>query len=135
MESIYLNHWAIIVSAAASLVIGGIWYSPILFSKIWQRETGLTDEKLKNTNPAKAFTITFLLSWLMAYNLAFFLGDDKTNWVWGITAGFLAGFGWASFSIFIISLFEMRSWKYMFIHAGYITLWFVTAGFIIGIWR
>ena len=55
-----------------SLVIGGLWWSPLLFAKAWQTENGMTDEQLANSNPAKTFGLTFVLSWLMSYNLAFF---------------------------------------------------------------
>jgi hypothetical protein len=34
---------AALVAALSSFVIGGMWYSPILFAKAWQREAGLTD--------------------------------------------------------------------------------------------
>ncbi len=46
MENI--NHLAVFVCALASLLIGGLWCSPLLFAKVWQRETGLTDEQLKD---------------------------------------------------------------------------------------
>ncbi len=135
MENIYLNHFAIIVCAVFNLVLGALWYSPVLFFKAWQMETGLTDEQLKNMNPAKVYTLTFLLALIISYNLAFFLGDSKTNWSWGITAGFLAGFGWATLIFSIIGLFEQRSMRYILINGGYITVYFTIIGLILGVWR
>ena len=41
-----VNWIAIVVAAVGSFVLGGLWYSPVLFGKAWQREAGLTDEKL-----------------------------------------------------------------------------------------
>jgi hypothetical protein len=35
----------------------------------------------------------------------------------------------------IIALFERRSWKYVAINAGYMTVAFVVMGFILGAWR
>lgn len=52
--------------------------------------------------------ISFLLSLVMAVNLALFLNDPKTNTAWGATAGFLAGFGWAAMGIGIVALFEAQ---------------------------
>jgi hypothetical protein len=46
----------------------------------------------------------------MAANLAMFLNDPKTTLAWGATAGFLAGFGWVTMGIAIVSLFERRPW-------------------------
>ena len=94
MENFYTNHIAVLVCAVMSLVIGGLWWSPLLFAKAWQRETGLSDEQLKQMSPAKTFGLTFVLAYLASYNLAFFLGDGSTTWKWGIAAGLLAAF-WA----------------------------------------
>ncbi len=45
MENFYINHVAVFVCALMSLVIGFIWWSPFLFQKAWQAETGLSDER------------------------------------------------------------------------------------------
>jgi len=134
MENIYINHIAVLVCAVMSLVIGGVWWSPVLFAKPWQQEVGLTDEQLKQMNPAKVFGLTFVLAYLASYNLAFFLGAPGTNWQWGIGAGLLAAF-WAIAMYVIISLFEQRSLKHILINCGYITVYFAVIGLILGIWR
>jgi hypothetical protein len=118
-----------------SLVIGALWYSPLLFFKAWQRETGLSDDQIAKANPLKTYSITLILAWIISYNLAFFLGDAKTNWKWGLTAGLLAGVGWAAATFIIIGLFEQRSWKHMLINCGYIIIYFGLIGFTLGIWR
>jgi hypothetical protein len=135
MENPYINHLAVFVCAVISLVIGGLWYSPLLFFKSWQRETALSDEQLAKANPIKTYSITLVLAWIISYNLAFFLGDSKTNWQWGLTAGLLAGVGWAAMTFVIIGLFEQRSFKHMMINCGYITVYFAVIGFVLGIWR
>jgi hypothetical protein len=52
-----INWLAVVVAAIACFLLGGLWYSPVLFGKAWQRETGLTDEKLRNGNMVKLFAI------------------------------------------------------------------------------
>jgi Protein of unknown function (DUF1761) len=135
MEQFYINHWAVLTCAAANLVVGGIWYSPLLFYKAWMKENNFTDDDMKKVNPAKTYSLTLLLSIIISYNLAFFLGDDKTDMAWGTTAGFLAGFGFSALIFAVVALFEMRSWKYIFINGGYITIYFTLIGFILGAWR
>lgn len=134
MESFYINHIAVLVCAVLSLVIGGLWWSPLLFAKVWQREVGLSDDQLKQMNPAKTFGLTFALAYLASYNLAFFLGAPGTTWKWGIAAGLLAAI-WAIAMYVIISLFEQRSLKHMLINIGYIGVYFGVIGFILGVWR
>jgi hypothetical protein len=135
MENFYINHIAVLVSAVMSLVIGALWWSPLLFQKAWQAENGLSDEQLARGNPLKTFGLTFLLAWVISYNLAFFLGAPGTTWQWGVAAGLLAGVGWVVTQFIIIALFEQRSWKYMAINCGYVTVYFAVIGFILGIWR
>ena len=105
MENFYINHIAVFVCAVMSLVIGGLWWSPLLFAKAWQRENGLTDEQLSNFNPVKTFGLTFLLALIMSYNLAFFLGAPGITWQWGVIAGLLAGVGWVVAMFIVIALF------------------------------
>ncbi|MFN8256323.1 MAG: DUF1761 domain-containing protein [Bacteroidales bacterium] len=136
MENMYINHWAVLVCAASNLVVGAIWYSPLLFYKAWMKENNLTEEIVKQKfNLAKTYGISFILSLIISYNLAFFLGDDKTTASWGAMAGFLAGFGFSALIFAVVALFEQRSWKYILINGGYITVYFTLIGFILGAWR
>ena len=136
METMYINHWAVIVCAALNLVVGAIWYSPALFYKAWKNENNLSDEEIKRkAKPALTYTLAFIFALIISYNLAFFLGDDKTDWVWGMSAGFLAGFGWSTLIFTIVALFEFRSWRYILINGGYITVYFTLIGLILGAWR
>ena len=135
MENLTINHLAVFVCAILNLGLGALWYSPILFYKGWLSETKLTEEQLAKQNPAKTYGLAFLFSLIISYNLAFFLGDANTTAIWGATAGFLAGFGWSTLIFAIIALFEQKSWKYIFINGGFITVYFTLIGFILGIWR
>ncbi|NOT37336.1 MAG: DUF1761 domain-containing protein [Saprospiraceae bacterium] len=135
MEQFYINHWAVLVCAIANLAVGALWYSPLFFYKAWMKENKFTDDDIKKVNPAKTYSITLLISVIISYNLAFFLGDDKTDMAWGTTAGFLAGFGFSALIFSVVALFEQRSWKYILINGGYITIYFTLIGFILGTWR
>lgn len=135
MENMIINHWAVLVSAAFSLVLGSLWYSKALFGNAWMKESGVTEEQARASNPVRTYLIAFLLAYIMSYNLAFFLGDAATDWKWGLTAGFLAGFGWAATMFAVISLFELRSLRYILINAGYMIVYFSVIGLILGAWR
>ena len=135
MENMLINHWAVLICALFNLVLGAIWYSPILFYNGWKQSNNLTDEQVKAGNAPKIYIISFLLAYLMSYNMAFFLGDEKTDGVWGLTAGFLTGFGWAAAIFTCIALFELKSWRYILINSGYIILYFTGIGWILGAWR
>jgi len=60
MDASNMNWLAIIVAALANFLLGGLWYSPILFGKRWQKENNLSDEDLKNTNQLRVFGFSLL---------------------------------------------------------------------------
>lgn len=131
----HINHFAVVAAALATFVIGGVWYSPLLFHKAWMDVNRFNEQELKKASMGKIFGVSFVLSLIMAYNLAAFLGGSDTTVLWGATAGALAGIGWVALSIGILSLFERRSWKYVLINGGYFSVCFVAMGAIIGAWR
>lgn len=135
MDMSSINWIAVIVAAILNFVLGGLWYSPMLFGKQWQRENKLSDEDIKRGNMAKIFGFSLLWSLVMSANLGMFLADPKTELAWGIIAGFLTGFGWVAMAIFTIGLFERKTTKYMLINAGYMTVSFTIMGLVIGAWR
>jgi membrane-associated HD superfamily phosphohydrolase len=135
MEAVSINHLAVIVAALSDFVIGALWYSPLLFVKVWMRETGLTEAKMSKDNPIIKYGLTLVFSLVITYNLAFFLGDPAMKFSDYVLYSALAGFGWASMAVGILSLFEMRGWRLMLINWGYVTIAFVTKGVILGLWR
>jgi len=134
MEMSTINIWAVIAATLSSFLVGWLWYGP-LFGKFWMRATGLNEEQLQQGNMAKIFGFSFIFELIMAFNLAMFLNDPGTTVTWGAAAGFLAGFGWVFFALAVNSLYEQKSWKYVFINGGYWTVAFTVMGVIIGAWR
>jgi hypothetical protein len=124
MDLSQINFLAVAVAAIASFVIGGLWYSNLMFAKIWMKESGMV----------KVFGISFLLSLIICFNLAAFLGP-QSDLKWGLTAGGLAGIGWVAASFGINYLFEQRSMKLFLINAGYNAVTYIIAGGIIGAWH
>ena len=134
MELSSLNYFAIFVAALSTFLIGGLWYSPVLFSNAWMKENGFSEEDLKGANMAMIFGSSFVLQLIIAFNLAAFLGDSS-DIVWGITAGALAGVGWVAASMGITYLFERKSMKLFLINAGFHVLAFIVMGAILGVWK
>jgi hypothetical protein len=126
-----VNWIAVLLCAVSSLVLGGIWYSPMLFAKPWQRAAGLSDDEAKSGNMAMIFGLTFVLSLVAAYVFAMFLGR---NFGLGpaIGAGASAGLCWVAASLGISYLFERRPLNLWLINGGYHTLQFTLFGVILG---
>lgn len=129
-----INWLAVLVAGISSFVVGGIWYSPGLFGKAWMAANQLTEEAIKAGNNGKIFGFTLIFSLVMSANLAMFLNEPATNLSWGATAGALAGI-WTFCAIAIHSLFELKSWKLIFINGGYSIVSLALMGAILGVWR
>ena len=129
-----LNLWAILAAALSAFLVGGLWYSPILFGAAWKKANRFAADEPPAAG-GKIFAATFVLSLVMAVNLALILNDPKTTLAWGAAAGFLAGFGWVAMGIAVVSLFERRPWSYILVNGGYLTVALVLMGAILGGWR
>jgi hypothetical protein len=129
-----LNWLAIIVAAVSAFMLGGIWYSPLLFAKRWMKETGITEESTKNTNMTKVFGLAFILSLIASFFLAMFIGANAGG-AFGALAGFMAGLGWVFTFMGIIYLFEARTLVHFLINSLYSVISLSVMGFIIGVWQ
>ena len=127
------NVWAVLAAAASGFVLGGLWYSPALFGRAWQREIGLSDEQLAKANMALIFGLSFVLCLIASFVFAMFLGP-RPPLALGLGAGFSAGLCWVGASFGINYLFERKSLKLFFINAGYHTVQFTLIGLILALW-
>ena len=126
-----VNWIAVIAAAVSAFLLGGLWYSPVLFGKAWQRLNGLSDEALAGRSLGLVFGGALVLSLVAAYVFAMFLGPDpELGFATG--AGFAAGLAWVAASYGITYLFEARPLRLWLINGGYHTLQFALYGAVIG---
>jgi hypothetical protein len=90
MDFSTINYFAVLAAALSTFILGGLWYSPLLFGKAWMRANNFTDADLLTFSKARMFGWSFLFALVMSLNLAMFLADPKTNVTWGMAAGGLA---------------------------------------------
>jgi len=138
-----MNWIAIFVSALTTLVVGFIWYNPKVFGTIWMKENGLTREELRSGNMLKIFGLTYIFSvFIVITEMSLtihqsgavgmvggpikigkaFMADYGTafrTFKHGALHGFISGLFFALPIIGINGLFERKSWKYIWIHAGF----------------
>jgi hypothetical protein len=134
MDPSNVNWLGALVAAISTFLVGGVWYSPILFARPWMEAMELTDADLKG-GMGKIFGGSFALSLIAAVNLAFFLADGKPSITWGVTAGLLAGVGWVATSLGTTYLFGRRPLKLFLIDAGFHAVSFAVMGAILGVWK
>jgi hypothetical protein len=79
------NLLAVLLAAAAAMVLGGLWYSPLLFGRPWKRLSGFTRAK----GVVLSYVLNFVSLLLMSYVLGSILkGLGAVTVVAGLKAGF-----------------------------------------------
>lgn len=137
MDFSNVNFLAVLAGGILSFAFGALWYSPVLFSKAWQAETGLTNEDIANANMAKIFGSSLLLMLVMSLGMAITLRGHDTleiNWQSGLLHGLYIGIMFVSTSIGINILYQRKSIKLWLIDAGYQLIMLMIMGAVIGAW-
>lgn len=124
-----INPWAVLAAAAATFVIGGVWYS-LLFAKPWQKAAGVSDEQLASGR-LRTFGGSAVLALIMALALAAFLGRNGA--LFGLITGAITGIAWVSAAFGTNYLFERRPLALFAINAGYNVVTFAAMGLLIGL--
>ena len=136
-----LNWLAILVAAVASMILGFLWYSPLLFAKAWAREMGydLSDkakmeEMRKSAGPAYAGSLAASL--LSSFTLALILhGMRAESLHFGMMASFHIWLGFVATVQFTGALFAKQSMKLFAINTGYQLVCYLVMGAILVLWK
>jgi hypothetical protein len=121
---------AVLVAFLSTFVLGGLWYSPLLFGKRWQTLVGLTDEAV-GRGLLRVFGVAILAQSLFCLNLGFFIGGASSI-AFGTFAGFATGFGFVGAGLVTSYTFARRSLALIAIDAGYHVVAGTVAGLIFG---
>lgn len=82
---------AIIASALSNFLLGGLWYSPILFGTIWQKEQNLSFEQLKS-HGVTPYIFSLIFSVLAAIGFNYLIMNSTSlynNLIIGLIVGIL----------------------------------------------
>jgi len=135
-----LNWLAILVAGISTMVVGFLWYSPLLFAKAWMREMGYDpndkarmEEMKKSAGPA--YGGSFLASLLSAFTLALILhGLRAEDLHTGLMLGFHVWLGFVATVQFTGALFAKQSMKLFAINAGYQLVCYLVMAVILTVW-
>ena len=136
MDPSDINWLAVFVAALASFVVGGLWYSPMLFAKPWMAAVGKTEEELAGAaGPGPdlvAFFATAISAVVMSI-LADWAGAD--TFVEGALLGLIVGIGLIATAYTTTYTFEGRPNNLLLINIGHDIARAVVVGAIVGGWQ
>jgi hypothetical protein len=126
-----INYLAVLAATVATMIIGFLWYSPVLFGQAWMKQVGLKKEDM-SSGGAMTYVLTAVTALVGSFILALLLTlvNDKTISC-GLIIGLLVGLS-ISAKIGMNFLFEGRKLGLYLITVGYHLLSYLVAGLIIG---
>ena len=128
-----VNYLAMVVAAVSSFLVGGLWYSPVLFGPTWLRAAGDT-RKPGDALPARVFGVSFVFALVAAFAYAILM-PAPANAPAALAQGLAVGAGIVAASFGINYQFANRPAVLWFIDGGYHAVQFALYGLIIGLWR
>ncbi len=123
---IQVNFLSVLLAAIANMVVGFLWYSPLLFAKPWMKLMGYTAKNMKaqSKEMGKTYAISFVLAIVTAYVLfhvmafsANFYGYSATTTA--LLTGFWMWLGFVAPVQFTSELFGKKNWSLFAINTGY----------------
>jgi hypothetical protein len=133
-----VNNVAVLVSGVVIFLLGGLWYSPVLFAKRWVALIGKSSEELRASagNIPVSYVFVFLCGLATAWVMALVVGNFATaTAVDGALIGALCWLGFAGATSFGTALFSGKPKALWLIDSGFNLMAFVTAGIILAAWR
>lgn len=134
-----INIGAALAAAASSFVLGGLWYSPLMFLRPWARAAGFgelenLEKERKGKHSASVFGVSAVFAIVAAFVFAWWLGPNPPL-AYAVLRGLAAGAGLVATSFGINYQFGARPWALWAIDGGYHTAQFLLFGLILGLWH
>lgn len=136
MEMQFPNVWAVLVATVLPMVIGSIWYGPLMGKK-WMELMETTEEEIRASfNAMKSYggsTVTGLILAFVLGTLVQTTGAD--GWLAGACLGGLCWFGFVVTFGYQAVAFEDKKVSLYAMSLGYNLVTFVAMGALLGAWN
>lgn len=138
LPTVNVNWYAVLAATASNMVLGGLWYGPIL-GKRWMKAMGMdpnakmSPEMKKRGNMAMMWMVplAFLTAWVLAYMVDYTIAS---TWQEGAQTGFWL---WLGFQLPLLlqgKLFENKKNELLWINGAYQLLALLIQGAILAAW-
>lgn len=111
-----------VIGAVASMVLGFLWYSPILFAKPWMRLSGITDKDMEGMKKGmgKTYGASFVAAIIMAAALGLVLSWARpVSLTDAFVVSFVVWLGFVASTMITSVLFDKKPFNLFLINSGY----------------
>lgn len=138
--NVEVNYVAVVLAGIAFMILGFLWYSPLLFAKPWMKLKGYTAASMKEAQSemGKLYGLSFVLSLITAYVLSHVMGLSEnfygyTPVMTGVTTAFMMWLGFIMPVQVTATIFGEKKWKLLSIDTGYQLVGMLIMGVVLGI--
>lgn len=138
MEDVTINYFSLFAAAITAVVLGLIWYSPLVFGRQWMAASGMTPEKMEARKKRASFAVIggFLCQIITAYVLVHFaILFDVATVPQALAFAFWAWLGFTAATSLHAVFWEGKPALYWAINAGYQLATFGAMSLILALWR
>ena len=141
MHIMGVNLWAVLVCAVADMVLGFLWYSPVLFARPWMVLMGYDpNDKAKIAEMQKSAGPSYALSFVASVLSATVLGkiiavSTIVTALYGAKMGLAIWLGFVTTVQLTNALFSRQPARLYAINTGYQLVCYVVMGAILTAWR
>ena len=135
-----VNLWSVLVAGVSTMVVGFLWYSPLLFARPWMVAMGYDpDDKARMEAMQKSAGKSYAVSFIAALASAFVLGKiieitTVNNMLYGMKVGFAIWLGFVTTVQLTAKLFGNQSTRLYLINTGYQLACYLVMGAILAVW-
>ncbi len=136
LQDFSFNMFAVIVGILVNMIIGTLWYSPLLFGKMWLEMIGKGSDEISKKDANKSMSFAIIPAAVSAFGLAFLVGIAHADTVTdALLIGSLASVVFSGMSALNLVLFEGRSLKLSLLNTGYFVVSWNIVSVIITLWK
>ena len=133
----HINYLAVLVAGVVIFMLGGLWYSPVLFAKKWMALQGRSaDDMSGGGNMAAMYGQVFICGVLTAWALAILIEFLPVfGMMHAVKLALLCWLGFTAATSYGTSMFSMKPKALWVIDTGFNLVSFVIAAVILAAWR
>jgi hypothetical protein len=137
---VQINFAAVFLAAVASMGVGFLWYSPVLFAKPWMKLMGYNKEDMAKEQKKMGglYALSFVAGLVTAYMLAHVMALSEhfygyTPLTTGLTSAFFMWLGFIAPVQLTDVIFGSKKWKLFAINTGYQLTALLAMGLVLGV--
>lgn len=136
--NVEVNFMTVLLAAVASMVVGFIYYSPMLFGNKWMKLSGINPNKSQMKSMGKYYAFSFVLALITAYVLYHFIFLAETFFGMDplMTAIITSVWAWIGFAMPVQAtgeIFGHKKWGLFGLNTGYQLVSILAMGIVIAL--